>query len=276
MSFNCSYSNPCRSNEVNIGKDNCSGWNCCCCLPAPTPTPRPPTPTNTPVPPTPTPTVCIPPQGPALNTVDQSCQTSSTYTRNFSWQASSGSPTISYRFEISTNATYANPTPINAGSNTSVSNVTLNTGTTYYWRVRAQNACGCSYGTEYNKSVSSPCTGWVAPNQVTIYAYGTPLGGVYPQMELRIDDATVASWTVTGSLSTYTYTHTNPVVSSQVKVAFTNDAYNPPEDRNLVVDKIMIGSQTFETEAPSVYSTGTWDAATGCAPGYKQSEWLAC
>lgn len=42
LSVDCRFQNTCSSNEVNIGRDNCTAWagrSCCCCRIAPTPTP---------------------------------------------------------------------------------------------------------------------------------------------------------------------------------------------------------------------------------------------
>jgi type II secretory pathway pseudopilin PulG len=119
-------------------------------------------------------------------------------------------------------------------------------------------------------------TSTLASSEIFIYAQGTRLDGIYPHMELRIDDLTVAAWDVTSSLQAYSYTHSETVTSSRVKVAFTNDDYKPPQDRNLLVDRIEIDSVIYQSEDPSVYSVGAWDSATGCDPGYKQKELLAC
>ena len=45
-------------------------------------------------------------------------------------------------------------------------------------------------------------------------------------------------------------------------------------DTNLVVDFISIDSQTFQTEAPTTFSTGTFLDADGIQPGFRQSETL--
>ena len=94
--------------------------------------------------------------------------------------------------------------------------------------------------------------------------------------ELRINGAAVYSFTATTSLATYSYRATNTVSPSQVQVFFTNDLYDPPAaiDRNLVIDYLLIDGTRFETESPSVFSTGTWRPEDGISPGIRQSEML--
>ena len=64
----------------------------------------------------------------------------------------------------------------------------------------------------------------------------------------------------------FVYETDQPVSADQISVAFGNDAYDPATgfDRNLVVDRIVLGGVTFETEDPSTSSTGIWrDGLTG-------------
>ena len=66
------------------------------------------------------------------------------------------------------------------------------------------------------------------------------------------------------------------VTSDRVQVAFTNDFYDPVNgiDSNLIVDFISIDGVIYQTEHPSVFSTGTWLPADGITPGFRQSEIL--
>ena len=59
-------------------------------------------------------------------------------------------------------------------------------------------------------------------------------------------------------------------------VVFTNDLYDPVNgvDRNLRVDSITIDGVTYQTEHPTVYSTGTWQPEDGIVPGFRESEIL--
>ena len=73
-----------------------------------------------------------------------------------------------------------------------------------------------------------------------------------------------------------TYNSPSPISLSHVQLRFTNDALISGEDRNLMIDKITLDGVSYESEAPSVYSVGSWDAGSGCTGGNKRSETLAC
>jgi len=118
---------------------------------------------------------------------------------------------------------------------------------------------------------------------IKVYAAGTEAQGVYPTMQLLINDQKVAEWTnVRGnmrqrSFQEYVYFAPIKVISSQVKVRFTNDAYRAWRyDRNLAIDRINIDGINYQSEASTTYSVGSWDSSTGCDAGYKKSEWLHC
>ncbi len=103
------------------------------------------------------------------------------------------------------------------------------------------------------------------------------------QMELQIDGQSVATWNNIGGdyndrvFSSFTYQHSEIVDASRIRVAFTNDgATANGADRNLKVDNIVVDGRTYESEAATVYSTGTWTVDDGCTPGFKQSEELHC
>lgn len=100
------------------------------------------------------------------------------------------------------------------------------------------------------------------------------------QMRLLIDDAVVATWSNvggnydTGSFQTFTYTHPTKLTPERLKVEFTNDGVTPTGgDRNLRVDSLRIDQRTYQTEAATTFSTGTW--ANGVVrPGFFSSEVL--
>jgi glucose/arabinose dehydrogenase len=96
-------------------------------------------------------------------------------------------------------------------------------------------------------------------------------------MELRIDGAVVQQWTNVGTTAAeYTYQATGTVTADRVRVAFTNDFSNPALgiDRNLIVDRLTIDGNVFQTESPTVFSTGTWLPVVGVVPGFHQRETL--
>lgn len=124
------------------------------------------------------------------------------------------------------------------------------------------------------------------------YAVGAPGGGSTIQilaagstgqenMSLLVDGSQVAAWTAIGGnpdarqFQEFIYRSSTKLSADQIRVAFTNDYYvEGVTDRNLVVDKIIVDGVNFETEAPTVYSTGSWLPADGVTPGYRQSEVL--
>jgi glucose/arabinose dehydrogenase len=100
--------------------------------------------------------------------------------------------------------------------------------------------------------------------------------------QLLIDNVVVANWTATRAYNaanrafdTFTYTHPTDVTANRIRVQFTNDGLQNGADRNLWVDGIVVNNAKYETEATSVYSSGTYDSATGGRlPGYRQTETL--
>src|SRR6056297_587412 len=102
-------------------------------------------------------------------------------------------------------------------------------------------------------------------------------------MQLQIDGETVRTWNNVGGdadarqFETFTYSVSQGVTADKVRVVFTNDLYEPAQgiDRNLRVDSINIDGRVFETEDPSVFSTGVWKAADGIQPGFREDELLA-
>ena len=100
-------------------------------------------------------------------------------------------------------------------------------------------------------------------------------------MELEIDGELVATWNVTGTgayqgqFDTYTADIDGAEIG-EIRIRFANDLYLPDQniDRNLRVDWIRIDGEQYETEDPSVFSTGTWNAGVGVQPGFWESEYL--
>lgn len=101
------------------------------------------------------------------------------------------------------------------------------------------------------------------------------------QMQLQIDGTTVQTWNSVGGdasnrqFQTFTYNNDSPIAADRVRVVFSNDQYLPEQgiDRNLVVDSVTIDGTVFQTEDPSVFSTGTWQDGV-ITPGFKESETL--
>ncbi len=93
---------------------------------------------------------------------------------------------------------------------------------------------------------------------------------------LLINGQAVASYNATTDLQRYTYRHTSELVADDVRIEFVSDRWDPANgiDENLTVDYITIDGETFQSESPLVYSTGTWTAADGIVAGYGRGEQL--
>ena len=75
-----------------------------------------------------------------------------------------------------------------------------------------------------------------------VQASGTPVQGGWPQMSLEIDGVTQDLVTVpTNQLAYYTLSADLTTGTHQLSVSFDNDAYAPPEDRNLFLAQILWG-----------------------------------
>ncbi|MGB3544135.1 endo-1,4-beta-xylanase, partial [Rubrivirga sp.] len=97
------------------------------------------------------------------------------------------------------------------------------------------------------------------------------------RMELRVAGQAVRAWTVTTAFEDYVVDLEGDVAASDVSVAFTNDdSVSDGTGRDLRVDRVTVAGTVYESESPATFSTGTWSQGSGCADGYKTSEWLHC
>ena len=74
----------------------------------------------------------------------------------------------------------------------------------------------------------------------------------------------------------FTYVGDGAISADDVRINFVNDQYDPGAgiDYNVAIDRIEIDGVDFQTEAPNVFSTGTWLPQDGIEPGFRQSETL--
>lgn len=101
-------------------------------------------------------------------------------------------------------------------------------------------------------------------------------------MELQVDGTVVETWddiggnAGTGTFQTYTFDTPDTLTASQIRIALVNSVYEPANgiDENLRIDAIEIDGVRYQTEASDVFSTGTWKAADGITPGFRQDEFL--
>ena len=124
----------------------------------------------------------------------------------------------------------------------------------------------------------------IDPNLVRIRAAGTTGLEIF---NLEIAGTVVATYDLselggqagdlaTGNFIELTYASPVAVSASDVRINFINDVYDEANgiDYNVGIDNIKIGDTVYETEAPTTYSTGTWEPVIGVVPGFKQSEVL--
>ena len=86
-------------------------------------------------------------------------------------------------------------------------------------------------------------------------------------MRLLVNNEVVRTWNNVGgdanarSFRTYRANVAADVTIDQIRIAFTNDSYDPnAPDRNLRVDRINLNGTVYQTESPNVFSTGTYKA----------------
>jgi endo-1,4-beta-xylanase len=100
-------------------------------------------------------------------------------------------------------------------------------------------------------------------NVFVVRAQGTEGG---ESISLRINNESVATWTLTSSMQSYT---TSSNRSGSISIAFTNDN----GDRDVRIDHIQVNGSIREAEDQST-NTGVW--GDGRCGGGAYSEWLHC
>ncbi|MFN3189228.1 MAG: PQQ-dependent sugar dehydrogenase [Aureliella sp.] len=110
-------------------------------------------------------------------------------------------------------------------------------------------------------------------SQVRIRAAGEEGGEAY---ELFVEGERVESGAVTTQFQDIVYQAADTVTANDVRVAFTNDRYEPENgiDANLVVDYLDLDGRIFETESENTFSTGTWVEPEGIQPGFGRGDTL--
>lgn len=99
---------------------------------------------------------------------------------------------------------------------------------------------------------------------ITVTAKGTPVSGVYPNMVIRIDGQVAGTFNVnSASYAEYAVAvNAAPGTSHNIDVVFTNDAYLPPQDRNLIVQSLRVNTTTLlPTSTGVTYDRGAGSAA---------------
>ena len=92
-------------------------------------------------------------------------------------------------------------------------------------------------------------------------------------MNLTINGQVIGTWNnLATTTRPYTQTITQELTINSLRTSIKNGGW--PEA--LIIDRIEIDGTQYQTEDPTTQSTGSWNPATGCSQGTKQSEWLQC
>ncbi len=92
-------------------------------------------------------------------------------------------------------------------------------------------------------------------------------------MNLTINGQVIGTWNnLATTTRPYPQTITQELTINSLRTSIKNGGW--PEA--LIVDRIEINGTQYQTEDPTTQSTGSWNPATGCSQGTKQSEWLQC
>lgn len=104
------------------------------------------------------------------------------------------------------------------------------------------------------QNINVPATGSYL---FSVSASGTPASGGWPQITLKIDGRTADIVTVTNTqLGSYTLSADLTAGTHQLALAFENDAWAPPEDRNLFLATIRYGLDTSKSGTTLLTSPG--------------------
>jgi hypothetical protein len=142
------------------------------------------------------------------------------------------------------------------------SNITVSEGSSTGSSSSSSSSSSTSSSSTSSTS-SSSSTGGGGSKSFTVRARGTTGG---EQISLRVNNSTVANWTLGTGMQNYTATTT---LSGGITVHFTNDSGN----RDVQVDYIQVNGQTRQSESQS-YNTGLY--ANGSCGGGSNSEWMHC
>lgn len=134
---------------------------------------------------------------------------------------------------------------------------------------------------------ASPSAAQADQTKIAVYAAGTQANNEYPTMELRINGNPVKTWTGVkgdpklGKFDEFDYTYSGIISGEEIQVAYTNDLFiADDEDRNLYVDRVVIGDATYIADSPATKTILVDDPlskqARKCQEGNTFSRWLRC
>lgn len=96
---------------------------------------------------------------------------------------------------------------------------------------------------------------------VTVAAYGTPLGGMGPELALIVDGVSIAAIEVDSTLlADYVFTLEVDAGIHEIRLGFINDDVSLTEDRNLFLDAVTFGIEADTWTPPVVVTKAEWQA----------------
>ena len=99
---------------------------------------------------------------------------------------------------------------------------------------------------------------------ITVVARGSYAGGAWPHMLVRIGGTVIYETVVdSDTWQQYAFVYESSGMSEELRVEFDNDYYSAPDDRNLYLDKVIIGC----TVGGTVCGDGTVDSGEACDDG---------
>ena len=112
--------------------------------------------------------------------------------------------------------------------------------------VSAYNASGGITWLNSNGRIESPVRITTAGNYTfEVFAGGTTAQGVYPQVAITLNGANRVTWFLTSTnMTRYAFTFYLGVGTFNLGLAFLNDAWVPPEDRNAAFDRLTLTPET--------------------------------
>jgi hypothetical protein len=104
--------------------------------------------------------------------------------------------------------------------------------------------------------------------RIDVVASGSPAQGGWPHMIVRVNGQQIGDATVSSTAwQIYSFTFSAAAGSQSLSVAFDNDLLAGGEDRNLLVDKVVVSCLAPTTVAPTPRADGGGDASTPPAVG---------
>jgi len=108
-----------------------------------------------------------------------------------------------------------------------------------------------------------------------VMAKGSYAGGAWPIMEVRIDQTLVGTVTVdSSSWTTYTIQASITAGTHEVAIAFINDYFDSPDDRNLYVEKVTIIQNGVNSGSGGTVSHSTENLPPAADAGANQAVYL--